>query len=62
MQVSGTLPALSDNARKQIRQQVKLRSVTGMQHGGAVGGSLRKHTGTLAGNRERARERARGRR
>jgi hypothetical protein len=58
MQVSGSFPQLSDNSKKQIRKQASTRSAAGMQKGGAVGGSKRLHTGTTAGNRARARQRA----
>lgn len=60
MQVSGTFPELSDSARKQIRKQVTLRSAAGMQKSGMVGPKARKHAGSLAANRQKARQRAHG--
>jgi hypothetical protein len=60
MQLSGTFPQLSDGSKKSIRQQIKLQSAAGKQKGGVIGGGVRKHTGTTAGNRDRARARARG--
>lgn len=61
MQLSGTVPALSDNTKKTIRRQITLRSAVGNQRGGAVGGAIRRHAGSLSANRQRARDRAKGR-
>jgi hypothetical protein len=58
MQVSGTFPQLSDNQKKQIRKQVSTRSAAGMQRGSVIGGAARRHAGSIAGNRARARQRA----
>lgn len=60
MQISGTFPALSDNTRKTVRRQIKLQSPIANQKGSAVGGSIRRHAGSTAANRQKARNRARG--
>lgn len=60
MQLSGTFPQLSDNAKKTIRKQITLRSAAGMQQGGVLGPAKQPHTRSTAGNRAKARSRARG--
>lgn len=60
--MSGSFPQLSDNSRKTLRKQIVLEGTAAKQKGGAVGGSVRKHAGSMDGNRQRAHRRARGNR